>query len=222
MKSTMGSVGKGLHEDRSGGSSQTLSKRVVRLADVRLARKGNPHRSARLRVVWGISAALLYLLCIIGANWLLATFGVVTILGLAMPAGVFAAGVSFGARDWLQETAGRPAVILGIAVGAILSTVVSPLRYALASGLAFLFSETCDMLVYSPLRTNHRAWAVTASNTVGAVVDSAVFLLIAFGTLTFFWGQVLGKELMIAPALVVLWLVRGRRGGAPAAVAVAS
>jgi hypothetical protein len=33
---------------------------------------------------------------------------------------------------------------------------------------------------------------------------------------------VLGKELMIAPALVVLWLVRGRRGGAPAAVAVAS
>jgi hypothetical protein len=57
---------------------------------------------------------------------------------------------------------------------------------------------------------------------VGAVVDSAVFLLIAFGTLTFFWGQVLGKELMIAPALVVLWLVRGRRGGAPAAVAVAS
>jgi uncharacterized PurR-regulated membrane protein YhhQ (DUF165 family) len=170
--------------------------------------------------VWGISAALLYLLCIVGANWLLATFGVVTILGLAMPAGVFAAGVSFSARDWLQETTGRPAVIFAIAVGAILSTVVSPLRYALASGLAFLFSETCDLLVYSPLRTHHRAWAVTASNTVGAVVDSAVFLAIAFGSLTFFWGQVIGKELMIAPALVALWLVQRRRAVARATVAV--
>jgi uncharacterized PurR-regulated membrane protein YhhQ (DUF165 family) len=187
---------------------------------------------------------LLYLLCIIGANWLLATFGVVTLFGLAMPAGVFAAGVSFGARDWLQESfnalprtagalraddghvqsverpAGRPAVLVAIAVGAVLSTVVSPLRLALASGLAFLFSETADMLVYSPLRANHRAWAVTASNTVGAIIDSALFLWLAGFSMTLLPAQVLGKALMILPALLALWLVKRRRAVARTTVAV--
>jgi uncharacterized PurR-regulated membrane protein YhhQ (DUF165 family) len=164
---------------------------------------------------------LLYLLCIVGANWLLATFGVVTLFGLAMPAGVFAAGVSFGARDWLQETAGRPAVILGIAVGAILSTAVSPLRFAFASGLAFLFSETADWCAYEPLRERHRGWAIALSNTVGAVIDSALFLWLAGFSLTLLPAQVLGKELMIVPALIALWLVRRRRAVAPATVAVA-
>lgn len=194
----------------------------VDLAAARDARKGVIRRSARWRVLWGLSAALLYLLCIVGANWLLATFGVVTLFGLAMPAGVFAAGVSFSARDWLQETAGRPAVIIAIAVGAILSTAVSPLRFAFASGLAFLFSETADFLVYSPLRVNHRAWALTCSNTVGAIIDSGLFLWLAGFSLTLMPGQVLGKELMIVPALVALWLVRRRRSVAPATVAVVS
>jgi hypothetical protein len=65
--------------------------------------------------------------------------------------------------------------------------------------------------VYSPLRAKHRAWAVTLSNTVGAVVDSALFLWLAFGSLAFFWGQVIGKELMVAPALIVLALIRWRK-----------
>jgi uncharacterized PurR-regulated membrane protein YhhQ (DUF165 family) len=120
----------------------------------------------------------------------------------------------------VERPAGRPAVLVAIAVGAVLSTVVSPLRLALASGLAFLFSETADMLVYSPLRANHRAWAVTASNTVGAIIDSALFLWLAGFSMTLLPAQVLGKALMILPALLALWLVKRRRAVARTTVAV--
>jgi uncharacterized PurR-regulated membrane protein YhhQ (DUF165 family) len=167
--------------------------------------------------VWGAIAASCYVLCIVAANWLLSTFGIVTVFGLAIPAGVFAAGISLSARDWLQETWGRWATVVCILIGAGLSAFLSP-ALALASGAAFLLSETADLLVYSRLRAKHRAWAVTLSNTVGAVVDSAVFLWLAFGSLAFFWGQVIGKEIMIAPALAVLWFVHTRRARRDAAV----
>jgi hypothetical protein len=52
---------------------------------------------------------------------------------------------------------------------------------------------------------------VIVSNTVGAVADSALFLWLAFGSLTLFWGQVFAKEVMVVPALVVLWFIRWRR-----------
>jgi len=52
-------------------------------------------------------------------------------------------------------------------------------RLALASGVAFTLSELADWAVYRPLR--ERGWvpAAVASNIVGAIVDSAVFLAIA-------------------------------------------
>jgi hypothetical protein len=36
------------------------------------------------------------------------------------------------------------------------------------------------------------------SNTVGLLIDSWLFLTIAFGSLAFFWGQVVGKAWMTA------------------------
>jgi uncharacterized PurR-regulated membrane protein YhhQ (DUF165 family) len=79
---------------------------------------------------------------------------------------------------------------------------------ALASGIAFLASELADLSVYEPLR--RRGWwqAVAASNVVGLVVDSALFLWLAFGSLAFFWGQAVGKATMTVVALVVLALAR--------------
>jgi uncharacterized PurR-regulated membrane protein YhhQ (DUF165 family) len=153
----------------------------------------------------------------VGANWAITTFGIIRLypLPLYAPAGVLFVGIAFSTRDWLQETWGRWATILAILIGAALSAFLSP-ALAVASATAFLISETCDLLVYSRLRAKHRAWAVTLSNTVGAVVDSFIFLSIAFGSLAFFWGQVVGKELMIAPALAVLAFVRWRRGRRPA------
>lgn len=78
---------------------------------------------------------------------------------------------------------------------------------ALASGAAFLVSELADLAVYTPLRARSWAAAVALSNTVGAVVDSALFLWLAFGSLDFLAGQVLGKLWMtaLAVALVAVW-----------------
>lgn len=157
-----------------------------------------------------------YVGCIWGANWAITAFGLVPIpFGLVAPAGVYFAGLSFTARDLLQDTAGRGWTVGGILLGAALSGLLSP-QLALASGVAFLVSEGLDMAVYTPLRGRHWLGAVAASNTVGAVVDSALFLWLAFGSLAFLPGQVVGKLLMTLPAVAVLgWWRRYERGRVP-------
>ena len=65
------------------------------------------------------------------------------------------------------------------------------------------------MLVYTPLAERHFLGAVTASNVVGTVVDSALFLWLAFGSLALIEGQVVGKLLMTAVALPFVWIARG-------------
>jgi hypothetical protein len=154
---------------------------------------------------------VVYVLCIFGANWAISVFGIVPVgLGLFAPAGVYFAGLSFTARDIIQEALGRWWTIGAIVVGAALSAFLSP-QLALASGIAFLVSEGLDLAVYTPLRTRHWLSAVAASNTVGTVVDSALFLWLAFGSLDFFWGQVVGKSWVTLVAVGVLWVWRATR-----------
>lgn len=145
--------------------------------------------------------------CVVGANWALATFGVVPIgFGLVAPAGVFFAGLAFTARDAVRETAGRRGVALAIVLGGLLSFALEDAqRFALASALAFGVSETADALVYEPLRRKSWISAVLASNTVGLIVDSVLFLALAFGSLEFIEGQIVGKMYMTAIAVVGLW-----------------
>ena len=159
-----------------------------------------------------ISSVLVFVGCVFGANWALATFGIVPIgFGLMAPAGVYFAGLSFTARDAVREAGGRRWVSVAILVGAALSALLeNAQRIALASALAFLLSESADALVYEPLRERTRAGAVLLSNTVGAVVDSAVFLLVAFGSPAFIEGQVIGKLYMTAPFVLGLLLWRRR------------
>jgi uncharacterized PurR-regulated membrane protein YhhQ (DUF165 family) len=76
--------------------------------------------------------------------------------------------------------------------------------FAVASATAFLLSETADLLVYEPLERRSWPLAVGLSNTVGLVVDSVVFLALAFGSLEFLPGQIVGKALMTVLALLVL------------------
>lgn len=159
-------------------------------------------------MIWFIG----YVLTIFAANWLITTYGLVPVgFGLMAPAGVYAAGLAFTFRDMTQETLGRWAALSAIFLGAALSAIVSP-QFALASGAAFLLSELADMAMYTPLRDRGRwLWAVAASNTVGLVLDSALFLALAFGSLDFLAGQVVGKGVMTAAAVGLLWVVRHRR-----------
>lgn len=145
---------------------------------------------------------VLFIGTVVFANWLVNYYGVVSIgFGLMAPAGVFAAGLGFTLRDWLQRKGGSPQVLLAIACGAGISAAISP-QLALASATAFLVSETADWAVYTPIK--NKLLAIVLSNTVGAVVDSIIFLSIAFHNLDFLKGQVIGKLYMTVPFVILL------------------
>lgn len=79
----------------------------------------------------------------------------------------------------------------------------------IASTLAFLLSEIADLAVYTPLARRRLIVAVVASSFVGLVVDSVVFLWLAFGSLEFLAGQVVGKAWMVLLSIpFVAWLRR--------------
>lgn len=157
----------------------------------------------------GIVAVVAYVGVVVAANYAFNRWGFVSVgFGLMAPAAVYFVGVAFTARDIVQETLGRWVVIGAIIIGAILSWGVADGRVALASGAAFLVSETIDFLIYTPLRSKDWLGAVVASNVVGAAIDSVVFLWIAVGSLAFFWGQMVGKMWMTVAAIVVLALLR--------------
>jgi uncharacterized PurR-regulated membrane protein YhhQ (DUF165 family) len=67
-----------------------------------------------------------------------------------------------------------------------------------------------DLGVYTPLQKRGLVLAVAASSAVGLVVDSVVFLFLAFGSLGYLPGQVIGKAWMVLLALPVVALIRRR------------
>lgn len=153
---------------------------------------------------------LAYIGSIVLANWLITHVGLVPVgFGLLAPAGVYAAGLAFTFRDLTQERLGRGWTVSAIGLGALLSAALSP-QLAAASGTAFLVSELADLAVYTPLRARHWLGAVALSNTVGLVLDSALFLWLAFGSLDFLAGQLVGKAWMTALAVGALWVWRNR------------
>jgi uncharacterized PurR-regulated membrane protein YhhQ (DUF165 family) len=151
-----------------------------------------------------------YVSTIVAANWAIATFGIVPVgFGLEAPAAVFFAGLAFTFRDLTHERVGRNWTIVAILVGAVVSGLLSP-ALALASGSAFLLSEFADFAVYAPLRERRWLLAVGLSNIVGFIVDSVVFLRLAFGSFDFLLGQLVGKGYMTLLAVAVLYPVRWR------------
>jgi uncharacterized PurR-regulated membrane protein YhhQ (DUF165 family) len=150
----------------------------------------------------------LYIATIFAANWAIQTFGLVPVWpGLLAPAGVFFVGLNFTLRDLAQERVGRRTILAAIIAGAALSALVSP-QFALASGLTFLVSETADYFVYTPLKEHTFLGAVFVSNTVGLIVDSALFLWLAFGSLAYLTGQLVGKVEMTVLAVALIWVWR--------------
>lgn len=167
-----------------------------------------------------IVTTLGFVLCIIAANWALETYGIVNIgFGLTAPAGVYFAGLTFWLRDLLHDVGGRRFVLAAIATGSLLSWIQSDsialpggvTSIAIASGFAFALSELADFAVYSPLRKRRPIVAVAASNTVGASVDSALFLWLAFGSLEQITGQIVGKSYMTLLAVGVTSAVSRHR-----------
>ena len=170
------------------------------------------------RIIRGIIYLAAYLASIIGAAALVVYVGPVSVgFGLIAPAAAYLVGVTLVLRDLTQDQLGPRVTYGAIIAGTILSALMSP-EVALGSAAGFLIAETFDLLVYTPLRARgHLIVAVLASNAVSILLDSFVFLQIAFGDLTFLWGQVWAKVLGTIAAIVLLpWVYRNRMDKRPA------
>lgn len=147
------------------------------------------------------AAALLGVIA--AANWLTSTYGLVPAgFGLLVPAGTYAAGLALALRDVLHDTGGIRWVLAAITAGIGLSLLLGDGRIAIASAAAFALAELLDLAVYAPLRRRHWRTAVVASNAIGAVADTLVFLTIAGFPLT--WETVAGQLLVKA-----VWVTAG-------------
>lgn len=175
----------------------------------------------------GLVAAVGFVASVWLANYAVAHWGVVPVgFGLEAPAGVYLVGIAFTLRDITHRYMGRTVVIGCILAGAGLAWLIEanadlggPVTLAVASAIAFLLSELADLAVFE--RIGGWTPAVIASNLVAILVDSALFLWLAFGSLAFFWGQAVGKAWMTALAIpLVLLLRRLPAKGSHAALAV--
>ena len=167
----------------------------------------------------GIVFLVLFALTIPAANWLIGHVGTVcqpagpclvpVAPGLMAPSGVIMAGAALVLRDLVQRRLGATTSSLAILVGAVLSAMLAPPALVVASAAAFLLSEFADLAVYTPLVRRGLIVAVVASSVVGLVVDSIVFLWLAFGSLDFLLGQIVGKAWMVLLSIpFVAWLRR--------------
>ena len=179
----------------------------------------DPHALlARLRQrdgLVGIGFLAAFATTVVGANWALLEYGITPIgFGLDAPASVYFVGLAFTFRDGLRERLGFKGAVVAIAIGGLLSYALEvrtggdPVaRIAIASVAAFMVSELSDAIVYERIRQRSRLIGIAASNTVGVIVDSALFLSLAFGSLEFVTGQIVGKSYMtlFVVVLIVAW-----------------
>lgn len=142
---------------------------------------------------------------VILANWLASRYVVSVGFGRVAPAGVFCIGGVLVLRDWIQQQWGllrtMPLVYAAGLVSWAIGTAAgwtSLQKIAVASVVAFTVSETVEAVVFTPIRKRNLTLGVGLSATVGNALDSYLFLSLAFGSLTFFIGQFIGKSEMIA------------------------
>ena len=166
----------------------------------------------------GVVAFALFLACIPLANWMIGHVGTVCLPngpclipvapGVMAPSGVLMIGAALVLRDIVQRLLGPVWALVAIAAGTALSLLLAPPALVLASGAAFLLSELADFAVFTPLQRRRLLLAVLASSAVGLVVDSIVFLTLAFGSLDYLGGQILGKAWALLIAFPLVRLVR--------------
>ena len=173
----------------------------------------------------GFLFLVLFGLTIPAANWMIGHVGTVCVprgpcvipvapslgggSGLMAPSGVLMIGIALVLRDLVQRRLGVGVAAGAVLAGAAISALLAPPSLVIASAVAFLLSEFADLAVYTPLARRRLIAAVVASSLVGLVVDSIVFLWLAFGSLDFLLGQIVGKAWMVLLSLpFVHWLRR--------------
>ena len=175
------------------------------------------------RTIEGGLFLLLFCLTVPAANWMIGHVGVTCLdggpclvpvaPGLMAPSGVLMIGAALVLRDLVQRRLGIEFGVAAIIAGAAISAVIAPPSLVVASAAAFLLSELADFAVYTPLARRRLVLAVVGFQClVGLVVDSIVFLWLAFGSLEFLPGQIIGKLWMVLLAVpFVAYLAPPRR-----------
>ena len=163
---------------------------------------------------------LLFCLSIPAANWMIGNVGTVctpngpcllpVYPGLMAPSGVLMVGFALVLRDLVQRRLGTEFGLAAIVAGAAISAAVASRSLVIASATAFFLSEFADFAVYTPLARRRLVLAVFASSVVGLVIDSIVFLWLAFGSLDFLLGQIVGKSLMVLLSIPFVAYLRRR------------
>lgn len=160
----------------------------------------------------GIAATVLFVGTIYYANWLVNRYGAIRVwpTTLLAPAGVYMVGLAFVCRDVVARLLGNAWAVIAVALGCLATWAWVSATLAGASVAAFAASELVGLVVFSLLGgvrgdVQKTAGAAISSSLVSAVIDSLVFLQIAFGSLAFFQGQVVAKlsvTLLFLPALL--------------------
>jgi uncharacterized PurR-regulated membrane protein YhhQ (DUF165 family) len=169
---------------------------------------------ARLRTINATGVVLIaaYIASIVSANIATDRIPGLAVLELAVPAGSIIAGLTFTLRDLLHDHFGGRFVLGAVALGAGLSWCLATPTLAAASASAFMLSEIVDSCIYAELRARSRLRAVVYSNLAGLLIDSAIFVPLAFGTVAALPGPLAGKALatmLAAAALVsISWMKR--------------
>lgn len=155
------------------------------------------------------SLAIVYVGLAVLANWLASKYVWPVGFGLHAPAGVWAVGGVLVVRDWLNQLAPKLSLVL-IPVASGISYAAGELagwsalqKIALASVAAFCISEAVEWAVFAPIRKRSLTLGVALSGSVGIALDSYVFLTLAFGSLAFFDGQMVGKAEALAAGVAL-------------------
>lgn len=170
--------------------------------------------------VEGAIFLVLFCLTVPAANWMLEHFGTVcppngpclvpVAPGLMAPSGVLLIGAALVLRDLVQRRLGVEFGVGAILAGAAISAAFSPANLVIASAVAFMISEFTDFAIYTPLARRRLVLAVVLSSLAGLVVDSVIFLWLAFGSLDFLMGQIVGKLWMVVLAIPFVAYLRRR------------
>jgi len=187
--------------------------------------KKAPRMSMSTRKASGLVYFIAFIACIPTANWMIGHVGTVCAPNgpcllpvwpwgpngpLMAPSGVTMIGLALVLRDLVQRRLGRTAALMSIVAGAALSGAIAPAQLVMASTVAFFLSELADFAVYTPLQARGLVLAVLASSMVGLIADSVLFLWLAFGSLDFLVGQIVGKAWMVLLALPFIHWIRRR------------
>jgi uncharacterized PurR-regulated membrane protein YhhQ (DUF165 family) len=146
-------------------------------------------------------SVVIYAVAMTAANLLIAEFGKPVVLFNAF----FLIGLDLALRDWLHTRLSRWQMLILIACAGVLTFLLNPAagKFAVASACAFGAAALVDWAVFTYANGSWQRRA-NVSNVAGAAVDSLVFPLLAFGSLSLSIGMFAAK---VAGGAVWAWVL---------------